>query len=219
MIKARTVRSSPWYKIKLFRTNLRFRNPKATHKAPKDLAGRKVDQRPFINTAAKAQYDCNEELGRCITNIYFSAWAIYPRKYFSRPYASVTLRLNGLGVTKGDRAVYNDLYKFETAKIWIKNFYSCRPSSLVDHDTALGGGEESFPILEKTLGDMKVYISKPFAYQLDYFIPFSSIDLLQFSFQLAAKGIQAENEKEAIMREIADFSGQVVRSVSLDHAD
>lgn len=215
LIKCSPIAKAPLFEIQLFRSKLSFRNPKATAKVAKDLAGRKVDARPFLNTALKAEYDCNEELGRCITNVFFSAWQMQPKKFFASRIGSLNFYLNGLGVTRGDRGVYKDLYNIDTAKVWLKNFYSCRLSDLTTPEQERPETNKEFPVAIETIGENQVYLVKPRRNQIDFFVPFSAADLLQFSYQFSPKDKNQKPELAQAMLSVEKFARELVATVSL----
>jgi len=222
-LKVRAIAKAPWFEIQLFRTHLRYRNPKASHNVTKNALGQKVDLRPFLNTALKAEYDCNENLGRCVVDIYHNAWSLYPRRFFSRPFASLSLSLRGVGVTRNDRAIYRDLYNRETAQIWLNNYYSSNAygdaelPSLVNTATVQGQNDHTksrLTVLESFRH--KAYLVTPCAGTYDYFFPFTQADMLQFSFTVDYKAPSAAQYSTEINAVAAEFIDSMLRSVSLE---
>jgi len=209
VIKAAAIEKSPWFNIKLFRTQVKFRLPKPSAKTPVNELGQKVDQRPFINTAAKANYEINEELGRCLTNIYNTAWKIQRSGFFKSSVGKLEVRFFALGVTKSDRLVYNDLYNPEIAVVYIRNYYSSAYQAL-----ALDG----LDFTHEQINNNTAFFVRSQNSQLDCFIPFSNLDLLLFSFRMKIKkGVVAE-QLEGLHSAVETFVSPMLESLIMESA-
>ena len=227
-VKAASFQKAPWYDILLFRTRLRIKVPKATAGVGKDALGNTIDRRPFLNTVAKTEYDCNDRLGRCVVDIYHCAWRLYSGKLFSRSYASLSFTLRGLGVTPNERRIYRDLYQRDTASIWIQNYYSGATQQFDElptlapldsegmHDKLDAGEEVRCTLKEISINDIKVFFCRPFENQLDCFVPFSQADLLQFSFQVTTKSARAEKQLTALMQIAQQFASSMLKTLTLE---
>ncbi|TQV78787.1 hypothetical protein FKG94_12255 [Exilibacterium tricleocarpae] len=212
----------------LFRTRLRIKVPKATARVGKDALGNTIDRRPFLNTVAKTEYDCNDRLGRCVIDIYHSAWRLYPANLLSRSHATLSFFLRGLGVTPNERRIYRDLYQLDTASIWIQNYYSgathqfdelpsvAPVSSDGEDDRPESGGNLRFAIKEASINDIKVFFCRPFKNQVDYFIPFSEADLLQFSFQMTPTNARGKEQSIELMRVAQKFAFAMLNTLAME---
>ena len=230
-LKAANIQKSPWYDILLFRTRLRVKIPKATARIARDALGNIIDRRPFLNTVAKTEYDCNDRLGRCVIDIYHSAWRLYPKHMLSRSHASLSLFLRGLGVTRAERRVYRDLYQLDTASIWIRNYYSGATHQFdeLPGATPVGGkdqhngvesdGKPRFSVEEISINGVKLFFCRPFKNQLDYFLPFSAADLLQFSFQITPKNARAEKQFAELIQTTQQFALSMLDTLALAHEE
>ncbi len=227
---------APWYEILLFKTRLRFRNPKATTVIPDDLYGRPTDLRPFLNTASKQDYGPQGagKLPRSI-NIYHNRWAFSTRRWFARPSATLEFRLNAIALTEADEARYPDLYQPRIGSQWVthnylrqiafQNQFAITKLDSGDYELHISNGNAGGALLDnnqlpiKTLsvnGNIAYHIA-PSANQLDYLVPFTKTDILLFSFTLTSTTLLSHVVRRNILQQASELANSVMQTVVLEY--
>ena len=205
-IKAKKIADSPWFDITLFRTHIKFRLPNSTQSPPRDALGRQVDQRPFVNTAARENYEINEELGRCLTNLYNAAWKVKTTSFFARNAGEIQFKLFGVGVAKSDRLVYDNLYDGNIATTFLRNYYSSNFA-----DIAL----ESIDLVEREFNAVNTYYVTVPGHKIDCFVPFSALDLLLLSFEFIPGKKADEIEPAALSQVLTQFADSIIATLEM----
>lgn len=125
-LRAGSLAKAPWFEIWLFKTRLRFRNPKATAKVPATIYAEPPDMRPFVNTESKRDYWCAADGSPTSAHIFSNRWSFAPRRWFAKSAAMLDFHLTAVAVKAGDKGEFPDLYQPEMGAGWLKQRYRDR---------------------------------------------------------------------------------------------
>ena len=240
VIKAQPVNAAPWFDILLFETRCRLRVPKPSIKQLKNLDGRLVDLRPFVNTLAKTRYYKGaeaDESGQYQVSIYRASWGFYPRRWFSKPRASLCFDLGAIAVCKPDMKDYPDLREPGIGCAWVS--YSYRKSQAIRARLNLSmveGGhmevtfreEEDAQKIAETLNydTQAMHVNGHIAYRIqltadsyDILLPFTKHDMLQLSFRLQSHGLKPLDNKGVYIEQANQLSQDIINTLEIIYPD
>jgi hypothetical protein len=228
------VDKSPWYDIWLFKTRLRFRNPRRFGRLPKGLIYVDRDERPFLNTERKDQY-YHAQGKYSLIEIYKGYWPLGPRKWLSAPKAVLELNLRAVDVWKEQVDQFPDLYNDAIGLAWVNQLYNhfMNDPGMVtfvsqgdglfeivfnDEDaTPVAVEERNFEIETLNANGHKAYRLNPEPHKLDFVVPFSTTEAACFSFTLKALKALSKDESAATLKAASEFAHAIMHSVRLEY--
>ncbi len=229
------IKNASWYEILLFKTRLQFLNPKATFKLPANLDGKQIDKRPFINTLSRETYYTGDDAGRYLQSIYSTAWGYYSMRLFSKPLATLKLELSCIAVIDSDIKSYPDLNEPAVGIEWLKSSFNRLQVFMNEISfTQLDNGSmradlRSTEIAQAmanqmnlqpeqiTIASQVAYKAQTFSNQVEFYIPFTSADMLQFSFTLLISPAASETQKMELKQHADEYIKQIINSVILEY--
>lgn len=245
MLRTSRLTKAPWFEIWLFKTRLRFRNPKATAKVPAGIYAEPKDMRPFVNTESKKGYWNAEGLPSSL-HIYSNRWSFSSRRWFAKSKAVLDFHLEACAVMECDKTQYSDLYQSDIGREWVAQWYRNRkhfwsqftftklpcgdlevqiddaaPDPREDQEKvpAVGTPDNHFPVEILDLNGHVAYRIRPNANQLDFLVPFTSEDVLVFTFMLTSTEPLEENVRQAVLQKASQFANGIMQTVSLEYPD
>lgn len=226
---------APYFEILLFKTRLKFRNPKRNlEESSSSFAAIGEDKRPFVNTVSRQHYLCEEEAGICCETIYSTGWKFYPKNSWFKPaVAALRLTVKVHGLLNSEHAQFPDLLQPDCASEWV--ILKCREhyqlqsemmlvKSVSDFELVFNDAEwarnqaerKEYFIEQININGMPVFRSRPEPNQIDFYVAFSSKDMLQFSFVLTALELSNAAEKEQFIHKASAWVDSIMQSMEID---
>lgn len=234
-LKASRIEKAPWFEIRLFKTRLRFRNPKASAKAPSSLYAEPRDLRPFVNTESKRDYWDAEGIP-CHLDIYQNHWAFRKRRWYTKPSAVLNFNLSATAVMGKDRVDYPDLYQPEIGAAWVayehrrlmasSSQFSFAKLESGDVEVVIDdniNGEQalaeqaSLPVDILSLQGHVAYRTAPAANEIEILIPFTKTDVLRFSYDITGTDVLPDVARKKILQQASQFANEMVQTISLEY--
>jgi hypothetical protein len=228
------IEQASWFEILLFKSRLRFRNPQRNLEDSVNLFGDKgYDKRPFVNTLSRSHYLCEEEAGLCFETLYTTGWKFYPEGWFKPAFASLRLTLTVHGVLSTERDHFPDLLKPEHAQAWIVLKYQQRYQlynemtlqksgddfELKFHDpewASRQAQQKDYLIESMNINGIPVFKARPEPNIVEFFVPFSSEDILKFSFRLQALNNKSIENKMDFVQKASAWVESIMQTLQLD---
>ena len=229
-----TVEKAPYFEILLFRSVLRFKNPPCNLALKADLFGNKgTDKRPFVNTASKSGYLCDEDIGLWYETFYATGWQFFPKGWFKPAYATLNLWVTGLAVVPTEQAQFSDLMNLSTARAWIAHYYRRRQQMYEEMSLSKRGDDfeltftrsaqalenasrDELPVESLVINGLPVFKVRPAPNKVDFLIAFSREDMVQLSFRLSAVRSLPLADKQYFQEQASAWVDAIVQSVELD---
>ena len=225
----------PWFELYLFRTLLRFRQPKPNVKIDPAY---ETDRRPFVNTASKSMYyvDIYDETlyPSKSLDFYRCLWSLYPRRWLAKPYANLGLFLDGVAVTDSCQAKYPDVRNTDCGLAYLiayKNFYN---NAFAQFQTIKQDGSDYLELnfrsakeVEAVSAQKKVFIEPcninghqtfkcaPEPNVREYFFPFTAEDFVCFQFTFNPCESFEYQDKPALLKQVNDWVDAIINTVEL----
>jgi hypothetical protein len=228
------IEQASWFEILLFKSRLRFRNPQRNLEDGVNLFGDKgYDKRPFVNTLSRSHYLCDDEAGLCFETLYTTGWKFYPEGWFKPAFAALRLTLTAHGVVSSERDRFADLLKPEYARAWILLKYQQRYQlynemtleksgndfELMFHDPEWAGRQaqqRDYLIEPLNINGVNVFKARPEPNIVEFFVPFSSEDILQFSFRLQALHNKHLENRMVFVQKASAWVESIMQTLQLD---